>query len=162
MKFKRYDTRKMFTFLSIFFWIGIVLYTFFVFEINGRVKKIDTSNLKIPSQGQIEYCIENIRDDLDYIMITGYAYEPGISSSQILVKIDLLICDESTKQYYELPTENMLRTDITESVNDGCDYRYAGFKSVSAKKNLPDQYHIAILYERNGEKMLIDEGKNEK
>ncbi len=161
MKLKRYEAEKVVAFLSVCFAVGIGLYMFGMYCINNDVEKIDVSDLKRFSEGKLEYGVKEIRDDLDYVSVTGYIYEPGVSSSEVLVETDLLACDDDTGQYYKLPTENILSTDITEQVNDGCDYSYAGFKSVSYKKDLPVNYHFALLYESNGEKILVDEGKEE-
>lgn len=152
--FRKYEGKKTAALLTVLFTACMLIFIALLFFVNQRVEMIDVSDCDRNENGSVTYKIEETGDYFNYIYVNGYAYEPGISIDSAVTIV--LAHDTDTGAYYELPTENVEREDITEERNDGCNYDYAGFKSVAYKSKLPQHYTICILYECNNEKILID------
>ena len=153
--FRKYEGRKMAALVAAVFSAFVLIFIALLFWVNRRVEMVDVSKCARNDTGSVTYGIEEKGDYFNYIYVNGYAYEPGVSIDSAVTKV--LVRDTDTGAYYELPTENVRREDITEERNDGCNYDYAGFKSVAYKSELPERYTICILYECNNEKILIEE-----
>ena len=153
--FRKYEGRKTAALVAVVFSAFVLIFIVLLFWVNRRVEVVDVSKCARNDTGSVIYRIEEMGDYFNYIYVNGYAYEPGVSIDSTVTKV--LVHDTDTGTYYELPTENVRREDITEERNDGCDYDYAGFKSVVYKSELPERYTICILYECNNEKILIEE-----
>lgn len=153
--FRKYEGRKMAALVAAVFSAFVLIFIALLFWVNRRVEMVDVSKCARNDTGSVTYGIEERGDYFNYIYVNGYAYEPGVSIDSAVTKV--LVRDTDTGAYYELPTENVRREDITEERNDGCNYDYAGFKSVAYKSELPERYTICILYECNNEKILIEE-----
>ncbi|MEE1250845.1 MAG: hypothetical protein UHU19_16690 [Lachnospiraceae bacterium] len=153
--FRKYEGRKTAALVAAVFSAFVLIFIALLFWVNRRVEMVDVSKCARNDTGSVTYGIEEKGDYFNYIYVNGYAYEPGVSIDSAVTKV--LVRDTDTGAYYELPTENVRREDITEERNDGCNYDYAGFKSVAYKSELPERYTICILYECNNEKILIEE-----
>ena len=153
--FRKYEGRKMAALVAAVFSAFVLIFIALLFWVNRRVEMVDVSKCARNDTGSVTYGIEEKGDYFNYIYVNGYAYEPGVSIDSAVTKV--LVRDTDTGAYYELPTENVRREDITEERNDGCNYDYAGFKSVAYKSELQERYTICIFYECNNEKILIEE-----
>lgn len=151
--FKKYEGRKAAVFLAAVFSVFVVFFLGLLFFMNQRVKVIDVSDCERDDTGRITYAIEEVGDFYNFISVTGYAYEAGQSIERASIKI--VARDTDTDTYYELPTENVKRTELTNTVGDGNNYDYAGFKSIAYRDKLPQNLELCILYRCNGSNILI-------
>lgn len=131
----------------------ILLFLMFLYWDNQRIQVIDVSGCDTSSAEKITYGIEKYRNELGYIYIKGYAYEPGVSVDY--ADISLLAYDQVTKKYYRLPTENIENEKLTEHADDGFNYNYAAFESVTMRKKIKEGCRFYLLYRNNGENILI-------
>lgn len=156
--FRKYEPRKAAGFVSVVFAALSVLFLLLVFFLNQRVEIIDISACERNNAEKVTFKIEEFDDSYDFISITGYAYIPGESIDYS--NIQVLAHDTKKQIYYKLPTEVVLKNEITQGMNDGYDYDYSGFKSVVYKNKIPANCSIAILYRCNDNNILIeDDGK---
>lgn len=95
--------------------------------------------------------------EADSIKISGYAIVPGRATE--LIDINVVLKDEQTDEYYILPTSIVLRTDVTEGINDGTNYDYSGF-DVDLNESLFDlennEYSVLVLYSVNNNTYLLN------
>ena len=114
----------------------------------------DTDNVWI-NMGDCEF--EEKGYEPDSIRINGFAIIHGKATE--LIEINVLLKDEQTGEYWELPTEIVPRPDVTECVNDGVNYDYSGFSVdfSSSKMNFESHdYSVYLLYSANNETYLLD------
>lgn len=153
--FIKYDPRKVAGFVSVVFSVFSVLFLLLVFFLNQRVEVIDISACDRNSAEKVIFKIEEFDDSYDFISITGYAYIPGESIDYS--NIQVLAHDMKKQVYYKLPTEIVLKKEITQGMNDGYNYDYSGFKSVVYKNKIPTNCNIAILYRCNDNNILVED-----
>lgn len=149
----QYNKSKVSKIVLCLFFICAAGYVFFMFWLNQRVVTVDVSACDTVAAERMKYKIEKINCKYDYVEITGYAYEPGVSVDT--ADTVLLAHDPVTDVYYKLPTENLKKTKLTKNANDGFNYDYAQFKSVTLQKKLPGGCRVCIWYRGNGENILI-------
>lgn len=153
--FKKYESGKVAGFVAAVFSVFAMLFLLLVYFMNQRVEVIDISDCNRSSAEKVEFEIEKFDDSYDFISITGYAYIPGESIDYS--DIQVLAHDMEKQVYYKLPTEVILRNEITQGMNDGYNYDYSGFKSVVYKKEIPKNCSIAILYRCNSNNILVED-----
>lgn len=149
----QYDKAKLSRVVLCLFILCAVGYLGSMFFVNQIVSVVDVSACDTSAAERMEYKIEKIECKYDYVDVRGYAYEPGVSVD----KADTVILahDRTTDVYYKLPTENVKREKLTEKAEDGFNYDYAQFRSVTLRKKLPSGCRICIWYRGNGENILI-------
>lgn len=152
--FQKYEGRKAAALVGAIFSVCVLIFFVLVFWMNQRVKVIDVSDCVKEDAGSLVHRVEESGDFFNYLSMGGYAYKPGTDIES--ASINILAQDTDTGIYYVLPTEIEVREDITESVNDGHNYDYSGFKCVVYKSKLPKHFNLYILYQCNGEKILVD------
>lgn len=87
---------------------------------------------------------DNVEDN---IIITGYAYIPGVSIA--VPNVSYILQDEATGEYIKIHTEVQKREDITEKYSlDSIDYNLSGIKGSVWKKELEKGhcYQICLMY----------------
>ncbi len=149
----QYDKAKVSKIVLCLFVLCAAGYLLLLFRVNQRVAVVDVSGCKTAEAGQMEYKIEKIECKYNYAEIKGYAYMPGVSVDT--ADTVLLAYDPTADLYYELPTENIKKTKLTENADDGFNYDYAQFKSVTLRKKIPGGCRICIWYRGNEENILI-------
>ncbi len=139
--------------MSGLFILAAAAYLFLLYFVNQRVVAVDVSGCDTASAEKMEYQIEEIKCQYNYVQINGYAYEPGVS----LDKADtvLLAWDPVTDTYYRLPTEHVKKEKLSKQADDGFNYDYAQFQSVTLRTKLPSGCRVCIWYRGNGENRLI-------
>lgn len=150
---KKYEEKKATVFLISVFSICVVLFLGGVYFMNHRVKVIDVSNFNTQDAGKVTCKIESLDDTYDFISVSGYAFIPGEDIDYAAMQI--LICDNETGIYYAIPTEVILREDITRAVGDGYNYNYSGFSGAVYKSKCPVDGSLYILYRCNGNNILV-------
>lgn len=150
---KQYDKAKVSKIVLCLFAALSAVYLLFMFWVNQRVVTVDVSGCEVAEAGQMNYKIEKIACKYDYVEIKGYAYRPGVSVDT--ADTVLLAYDPTTGIYYKLPTENVKKTKLTENADDGFNYDYAQFKSVTLRKKIPGGCRVCIWFRGNGENILI-------
>ncbi len=157
--FKKYESRKVAALAAAVFLVLAALFLLLSYLVNQRVKVIDVSGCEIDT-GEVVCKIEEVGTFYNYISTKGYAYIPGEDINEACIQV--LMYDAKRDVYYELPTETVLREDITQEINDGCNYDYCGFQTASYKRNLKtNDGKWMLLYECNGRKLLVDPEKQE-
>ena len=151
---KQYDKKLIGWIAGIVFLAVVTVWISITFFTNQRVKEIDVSAVDRLSAAGLVYNIDKLRQKHDYITITGYAYQPGISVDTVQTAV--VIHDVMTDTYYELPTESVNKEKLTEDAGDGYNYDYAQFEAVAYKKHVPDASRVYILYRVNGSEILVE------
>lgn len=149
----QYDKARMGKIVLVLFTVCALLYVALLFGTNQRVVKYDVTGCEVAEEGRMTYKIEKISCNYNYIKITGYAYEAGVSVDK--ADTTLLACDPVSGTCYKLPTENVKKTKLTEEADDGFNYDYAQFQSVTLRKKIPAGCRVCILYQGNGANILI-------
>lgn len=150
---KKYEGRKVAGFIAAVFSVFIIFFLLLLHFMNQRVRVIDVSDCE-RNTGEVVFQVEEISTFYNYFSAEGYAYIPGESIEVSCMQ--MLIYDENTDVYYALPTETVKREDVTESVNDGNDYDYSGFRSAAYKNKIPENGKLMLLYRCNGRKILVE------
>ncbi|GFI27454.1 hypothetical protein IMSAGC012_02581 [Lachnospiraceae bacterium] len=150
---QQYQKAKTGKILLICFTVCSVIYLALLYWINQRVDVADISGCETAGAEDMEYKIEKVSCMYDYIDIRGYAYQPGVSL--LTADTELLAYDAASGLYYRLPTEQVKKPKLTKQADDGCNYDYAQFRSVTLQKKIPDGSRICIWYKGNGANTLI-------
>lgn len=150
----QYDKKKTVAVIAGIFAVAALLWLGLTFYSNQRVKVIDVSSCDRLAAAGVDYSIDSVNYKYDYISIKGHAYQPGISVDT--VETVVVIYDAINDVYYELPTESVKRTKLTEKADDGYNYDYAQFEAVAFKSKIPDGSRIFILYRVNDSEILIE------
>lgn len=130
-----------------------VIYLLLLFGTNQRVITVDVSRCETKVAEKMTWEIESMTGKNGYMTIKGYAYQPGVSVDT--TETVVLAYDAENGVYYQLPTESVKKTKLTEKADDGCNYDYAEFKSVVALKKVPRGSQVCIRYRGNGMDILI-------
>lgn len=139
-------------FIGLYALIMCVLFTigWFILVMNeNRIEKLNP-NLIIPvDASEYRFDLENVaweKDEIsitkDYVYIDGWLIKPGEQVNKAAIKV--VIKKSNTDMYYILPTDLIERKDVTESMDDGNDYKYSGF---SVKIPYWDELDTDIDYE---------------
>lgn len=148
-----YDKGKVGKILFAIFTVCAAAYLLLLFWTNQRVIVADVSRCEMQSADRIEWKIEKMLGKHEYMTIKGYAYQRGVSVDT--TETVLIAYDEEKDIYYELPTECVKKTKLTKKADDGCNYDYAGFRSVVLLKKVPRGSKVYIRYRGNGTDVLI-------
>ena len=148
-----YNRARTVKILMLLFVLSAAGYLFLLFWINQRVETIDVSGCEVVSSAEMEYKVDRISCQYGYVEISGHAYEPGVSVDQADTVV--LAYHPASGIYYKLPTENVKKEKLTKKADDGFNYDYAQFKSVTLRSKLPDGCRVCIWYRGNGENRLI-------
>lgn len=150
---KGYDKVRAGKLVLAVFSLCAALYLSLLYLANQRVVLYDVTDCEIAEEGRIEYEISRILRPYNYIKITGYAYEPGVSIDR--TDTTLLAFDPAADVYYKLPTESVKKEKLTEKADDGFNYDYAQFTSVVLRNKIPSGCRVCILYRGNGASLLV-------
>ncbi|MCR5272115.1 MAG: hypothetical protein K6E13_03930 [Lachnospiraceae bacterium] len=119
-------------------------------------KSVDISQYDIGGD-EYHHQIEQIyRGESGEIRITGFAFKAGEDIETVDVAV--IVKDTSTEETYELRTGCFSREDISQLMDDGCDYSMSGFQAVTGKKELNGTYRIYIMFRNNDSECLLDTG----
>lgn len=149
-----YDKKKTAAALAVIFSLLVIVWLGLTFFTNQWVKPLDVSACDRISAAGVDWQIDSVDAKYDYLTIKGHAYQPGISVDT--VETAVVIYDAVNDAYYELPTENIKKTKLTEKADDGYNYDYAQFEAVAYQNKIPDGSRIYILYKANGSNILIE------
>lgn len=110
----------------------------------GALFSIDNAEIKETIKGEVKF------------NINGWCIVKNKQSYPI--ELHVLLRNAKTNKVYQLPTTMVVRSDVTSSIGDGCDYDNSGF-SVDITKNdsdmLKNNYEILILYGNDKDKYII-------
>lgn len=149
-----YKKKRIILFFILMFSIIFVGYAVTNFYFIQKFKPLDISKMKIVSDGEIVTGLDPVRDYEFGKQFFGYAYKPGEDTKN--VNIHLVLYSENTKEYDQVSTLVIKRSDISSAAGDGKDHTYCGFSAQVLNKKLLGIYKIYILYQNNGENYLID------
>ena len=122
---------------------------------SARTKAFHVKSARIvedPSQDgePFELCVESVektkvgQGESDHLTMQGWIAERGIDADKS--HITAVVRNQSTGEFFSIPTVMQNRTDVTRCLYDGCDYDNSGFKvNVRFDRNLqPDEYDYDI------------------
>jgi len=146
--------------LKIWFFSTGVFVLFCVLQIldYSLINQVNIEN--IDQEGKIEWEIDLIRADTNYVAITGWAFIPGEQPKNM--SINIVLENLSTNDSYKLPTTLIVREDINDHYTDEIDYSKSGFISRVNKHFLDldnDSYMIYIEFLDQGEVIYIETEK---
>ncbi len=150
---RQYDKAKMGKIVFGLFAVCAAGYLLLLFFVNQRVIRADVSGCEAGTTEQMEIKIEKIESKYGYLEVRGYAYEPGVSVD--IADTQVLAYDPVEDVYYALPTENVRKESLTKQADDGFNYDYAQFRSVTRLSRLPGGCRACIRYRCNGADRLI-------
>ncbi len=150
---REYDKIKMGKRLSLLFCLCAAVYLLLLYVTNQRVAVADVSGADQTAADDMEYKIERVRLEDGYLDIRGYAYEPGESVD--VADTTVLAYDAAADVYYRLPTEHVKKAKLTKNADDGYNYDYAQFQSITRASKIPGGCTICIWYRGNGKNRLI-------
>ncbi len=117
----------------------------------------------------VKYKVDEVKQAEGKIIIRGWALVPGEPISQDTYDHDsrwnnrIVMRDNRSGQYYEMPTQKERRTDLTDYFNnlDGGSIRYdsGGFYSSAIFDGDLSNYTFFLLYRSNGHNALIELGQ---
>lgn len=93
--------------------------------------------------------------------VRGWMIHKGESVKYAAIKVALR--EQDSDSIYIIPTEIIVRKDVTEAMNDGCSYDISGFSAssanISSKLDISEKSYTIYLYsDYNGREFLIDTG----
>lgn len=150
----QYEKKKIAAVVAVVFSLLVIVWLGLTFFINQRVKPIDVSACDRQSAAGVDWKIDSVKGEYNYMTIKGHAYQPGISVDK--VETVVVIHDAVNDVYYELPTESVKKEKLTEKAGDGYNYDYAQFQAVAFLDKIPDGSRIYILYRANGSNILVE------
>lgn len=150
--------------------IGLIAISMFLFFIVGweffqwhelHAKRININDYEVYANGDVFLCnIDNITldDDGD---ISGWIIKKGESIKIVAIKV--ILQDTVTQKSYVVPTQVLVREDVTEFFDDGTNYDNSGF--IVETKNLDysldignHDYQIFIYLDINGSECIVQTG----
>ena len=136
---------------------------FFIFVVLCLLQILDYSLVhpvtitNIDREGLIEWKIDMVRVDTQYIAITGWAFVPGQEPNNMAVNV--VLQNTSTQEAIQLPTILVDREDINEHYAEEIDYSKSGFLSRVNKYFIElekDSYEILLEFVTQGQVFYIE------
>jgi len=136
---------------------------FFIFVVLCLLQILDYSLVhpvtitNIDQEGLIEWKIDMVRVDTQYIAITGWAFVPGQEPNNMAVNV--VLQNTSTQEAIQLPTILVDREDINEHYAEEIDYSKSGFLSRVNKYFIElekDSYEILLEFVTQGQVFYIE------
>lgn len=149
---KRSSTSILLLFIVVNF-LGL-LFALIVFYDKQNIHKINNEDY-IETKGDISYVIDSVDYNEDSISIIGWAYKMGQDIKNY--DTEIVLNNITTNEFITIPTDMVIRKDVTEFFNDGFNYDCSGFSSkvLNRKLNRNDTYNIYILYRNDSHNYLI-------
>ncbi len=98
----------------------------------NRIYTLKPEDVVLSDASGYGFNVENVdweKDEIsiteDYVYISGWLVKPGEQSDKVAIKI--VLKDLNTGEYFVVPTEVTVRSDVTDLYNDGNEYDYCGF-----------------------------------
>ena len=136
---------------------------FFIFVVLCLLQILDYSLVhpvtitNIDREGLIEWKIDMVRVDTQYIAITGWAFVLGQEPNNMAVNV--VLQNTSTQEAIQLPTILVDREDINEHYAEEIDYSKSGFLSRVNKYFIElekDSYEILLEFVTQGQVFYIE------
>jgi hypothetical protein len=144
------------------FIVKLILLGFAIFLVFAVVQILDYSLVRpvsitnISEEDSLEWQIDMVRVDRNFTAITGWAFIPGQTPSDMAIKV--VLQNAETKESFELPTTLTVRDDINDQYADDIDYSKAGFLSRVNNQFLDLEgasYDIYIKFISRGQPVFI-------
>lgn len=135
----------------------LLVFLYFMFY---RISKLQIKSMEVDSEITV---LENMHYGIDtnevkdnkYVIISGWVLQLNVDISSFDTYV--LLKDESTGDFYKIPTVMQIRDDLNTIFQDGKDYMNSGFY---AKGNIDalreSTYKIYLLYMNNDKKTIIN------
>ena len=142
----------------------ILFWSVLVFNEN-HIRGLNISQIEIADSAEYAYSLDEVSWQKDnasvtknFIKLSGWIAKPGVAIQSVSVKV--IFKDMNDGAYYLIPTSMTERTDITEYIGDGKDYKYSGFDvSIPYDKKIENtDYELYVLYNLNEQEVLVPLG----
>ncbi len=156
-RFNQMRTQNAFTCLvvAVFLLVGLI-FSMLLFFNYDTIQAFQPEGYP-PDEGQVHVTIDSIVSKNGYIEMSGWALKPGEDIKQ--AESFFVLRNEDTGEYYRVKTGTEERKDVTEMLDDGNIYDYAGVStSVDATALLKEgrRFRVLLAFQNNGEKLLVD------
>lgn len=120
-----------------------------------KVSKFDTSKI-ILNKDNIDYFIDQFTETSNTIFIRGWIVEKNIVTKNI--KYNILCQNIDSGNVYVIKTFIEQRNDVTNAINDTCNYDLSGFNGKIIKFMLPEKgkYKLMVLFQHNDKDFIIE------
>lgn len=127
----------------------------------NKIKKIDGMDYLI--EEKLIWEVSEVDISSNILNISGWILFPGNSQKYNRYNKYLWLRDESSQSIYSirLNSPRNKQNDLTKQMNDGIDYREAGFTlslDLNNLDNISHKYNIFICYQLYGNNLLADTG----
>ena len=109
-------------------------FCFLIYADKAQVKTITLSQLG--GEEKINFCIDDASVENGIVFILGWAFEKGQSIETYDLRVALK--EHDSDKAYVLPTEMLIRNEVTQAYNDGFNYDASGFLSRAYASRLGD------------------------
>lgn len=153
--FKQKEVNKKFILISnilFFLFIGVLCIIQFLDYTN-----IQTINITdIDNNDTVEWAIDKIKVDRNFIAISGYAFIEGEQPKLFDLNVVLKNTDED--QAIKIPTVLVIREELEDNAPDGIDYSQSGFLAKVSRNAInfnSNTYEIYLKYFNNDHQIFV-------
>lgn len=140
------------------FLILITVIYFVIYKQNKiTIKKVDVTESVVNTSSQ--YAIDEIEVNGKIISISGWIVDPEVEVKRFETYV--LLKNETTQEYFKVPTMMKERADLNQSFNNGIEHKNSGFFARGKLSSFQqgDIYRVYLWYKNNDFDILIDTGK---
>lgn len=113
------------------------------------------SNVEFGDRNKLKYYVDEWDIQSSNPNVSGWCLKPGEDINT--VDFSVILWDEEAAVGYKIPTQMIIRQDVTEAINDGHNYNACGFQAniIGKKFDWSQKYILGFEYKNNGNLIYI-------